>query len=99
MLGRRQRRGNTLVERALRGVGMGRRNYLFAGSDRGAARAATIYTIIATCRLCGVEPMAYVTDVLSKIEAGTFTHGQLRDILPDQWRKTAPASALIAPSR
>jgi hypothetical protein len=90
---------NTLVERALRGVSTGRRNYLFAGSDRGAMRAATIYTIIATCKLCGVEPMAYVTDVLSRIEAGTFTHGELREILPDRWRETAPASALIAPSR
>jgi transposase len=90
---------NTLVERALRGVATGRRNYLFAGSDRGALRAATFYTIIATCKLCGVEPMAYVTDVLSKIEAGTFTHGQLRDILPDRWREAATPNALIAPTR
>jgi transposase len=90
---------NTIVERALRGVGVGRRNYLFAGSDRGAARAATLYTIIATCKLCGVEPMAYVTDVLSRIESGTFKHGDLRDVLPDKWRETAPPSAMLAPAR
>lgn len=90
---------NTLVERALRGVATGRKNYLFAGSDDGAMRAATIYTIIATCKLCGVEPMAYVTDVFTKIEDGTFPHGRLHELLPEQWRKSATPSALIAPSR
>jgi transposase len=90
---------NTLVERALRGVAMGRRNYLFAGSDQGALRAATIYTITATCRLNGVEPLAYVEDVLTKLQMQQWPHGRLRELLPDEWRKTAPASALIAPAR
>jgi transposase len=90
---------NTLVERALRGVAMGRRNYLFAGSDNGALRAATLYTIIATCRLCGVEPMAYVADVLTKLQAGQWPYARLRELVPDEWRKTAPASALLAPKR
>jgi transposase len=90
---------NTLVERALRGVAMGRRNYLFAGSDQGALRAATIYTITATCRLNGVEPLAYFTDVLTKLQMEQWPHGRLRELLPDEWRKTAPANALIAPAR
>jgi len=90
---------NTLVERALRGVGQGRKNFLFAGSDAGAIRAATIYTITATCRLCGVDPLAYVEDVLRKLSTGRWPYARLRELLPDQWRKTAPASALLAPRR
>lgn len=90
---------NTLVERALRGVSQGRKNFLFAGSDTGAMRAATMYTILATCRLCGVEPLAYVEDVLRKIQTGRWPYGRLRELLPDEWRKTAPASALRDPKR
>jgi hypothetical protein len=43
-------------------------NYLFAGSDQGALRAAMIYTITTTCRLNGVEPLAYFTGVLTKLQ-------------------------------
>lgn len=90
---------NTLVERALRGVSQGRKNFLFAGSDAGAIRAAIIYTITATCRLCGVEPLAYVEDVLRKLSTGRWPYARLRELVPDEWRKTAPASALLAPKR
>lgn len=90
---------NTLVERALRGVSQGRKNFLFAGSDAGAIRAATIYTITATCRLCGVEPLAYVEDVLRKLSTGRWPYARLRELLPDEWRKTAPAAALLTPKR
>lgn len=90
---------NTLVERALRGVSQGRKNFLFAGSDAGAIRAAIIYTITATCRLCGVEPMAYVEDVLRKLQTGRWPYSRLRELVPDEWRKSAPASALLAPKR
>ena len=90
---------NSLVERALRCVSQGRKNFLFAGSDSGAMRAATIYTITATCRLCGVEPTAYVADVLRKIQGGHWPYSRLRELLPDEWRKTAPASALLKPKR
>lgn len=78
---------------------MTRIHHLFAGSDAGAIRAATIYTILATCRLCGVEPMAYVTDVLRKIQTGQWPYARLRELVPDEWRKTAPASALLLPKR
>ena len=90
---------NTLVERALRGVSQGRKNFLFAGSDTGAMRAAIIYTITATCRLQGVEPLAYVEDVLKKIQGGAWPYARLRELLPDEWRKTAPASALLKTKR
>lgn len=90
---------NTMVERALRGVAQGRKNFLFAGSDEGAIRAATIYTCMASCKLNGVEPTAWLTDVIAKIQTEQWPHGCLRELVPDEWIKSAPAHALIAPKR
>jgi len=58
---------NSAAERALRGVAVGRRNYLFAGSDRGGQRAATFYALLGTAKLNGLNPEAYLRDVLEKI--------------------------------
>lgn len=60
---------NNAAERALRAVVVGRRNWLFAGSDRGGETVAVLYTFMATCRSMRVEPFAYLRDVLT-----TFTH-------------------------
>lgn len=56
-----------LAERALRGVAVGRRNYLFAGADSGGERAAAMYTLIGSARLNGLEPEAYLAYVLERI--------------------------------
>lgn len=90
---------NTMVERALRGIALGRKNFLFAGSDAGAERAATIYTLLATCKLNGVSPFAYIADVLRKLEMERFPKSRLHELLPPMWRETAPESAKIATSR
>jgi transposase len=58
---------NSAAERALRGVALGRRNYLFAGADSGGERAAAMYSLIGTARLNGVEPEAYLRHVLTHI--------------------------------
>ncbi|WP_147299705.1 IS66 family transposase, partial [Cupriavidus taiwanensis] len=58
---------NLPVERALRGVAIGRRNYLFAGADSGEERAAAIYSLIGTAELNGVDPEAYPRFVLARI--------------------------------
>ncbi len=58
---------NLAVERALRGVAIGRRNYLFAGADSGGERAAVIYSLIGTAKLNGVDPEAYLRHVLGCI--------------------------------
>ncbi len=58
---------NNAAERALRVVALGRKNYLFAGSDRGGERAAAIYSQIGTAKLNGIDPEAYVRNVLSRI--------------------------------
>lgn len=58
---------NNAAERALRVVALGRKNYLFAGSDRGGERAAAIYSLIGTAKLNGVDPETYLREVLSRI--------------------------------
>lgn len=58
---------NSAAERALRGVALGRRNYLFAGADSGGARAAAIYTLVETAKLNGLDPEAYLRHVLGRI--------------------------------
>ena len=58
---------NNAAERALRAVVLGRKNYLFAGSDAGGERAAAIYSLIGTAKLNGIDPEAYLRNVLSRI--------------------------------
>jgi transposase len=58
---------NLPVERAVRGVAIGRRNYLFAGADSGGVRAAAIYSLVGTAKLNGIDPEAYLRFVLARI--------------------------------
>ena len=58
---------NNTCERELRAVAMGRKNYMFMGSDRGGERAATMYSLIGTCKLNGIDPEAYLRYVLARI--------------------------------
>ena len=74
---------NNAAERNLRGVALGRKSWLFAGSDRGGERAATIYTLIATAKLNGVDPQAWLADVLARINDHKITN--LAALLPWRW--------------
>ena len=58
---------NNAAERALRGVALGRKSWLFAGSDRGGERAAGMYSLIVSCKLNDVDPQAWLADVLARI--------------------------------
>ena len=58
---------NNAAERALRGVALGRKAWLFCGSDRGGERAAVLYTLIGTAKLNEVDPQAWLADVLERI--------------------------------
>ena len=60
---------NNIAERALRGVAVGRRNWLFAGSKTGGERAAAIYTVIQTCKANGLDPQDYIASLTGKIAA------------------------------
>lgn len=75
---------NTEVERQIRIVALDRNNSLFAGSHAGARRAAVMYSIICTCNLAGVDPQAYIADVLVKI-AGGWPAAKLDALLPHRW--------------
>lgn len=75
---------NNAAERALRGVALGRRAWLFAGSDRGGERAAFMYSLIVTARLNDVDPQAWLADVLARI--ADTPQQQLDTLLPWNWR-------------
>jgi transposase len=75
---------NNAAERALRGIALGRKAWLFAGSDRGGRRAAAMYSIIVTAKMNDVDPHAWLADVLARI-AG-HTANRLDELLPWNWR-------------
>jgi transposase len=75
---------NLHVERAHRKIALGRKNYLFCGSDEGARRHAIISTVLGNCALCGVNPVAYLRDVLGKL-AGDFPRRRLAELMPRAW--------------
>jgi transposase len=77
---------NNHTERSLRPVGLGRRNWLFAGSDDGAKRLATLYTILGSCKLAGIaDPWAYLRDVLDKLSRN-WPYSRLDELLPQAWK-------------
>jgi transposase len=75
---------NNAAERALRGLALGRKSWLFAGSERGAERAASMYTLIQTAKLNNVDPQAWLADVLARIADTPQT--QISELLPWNWR-------------
>lgn len=84
---------NNAAERALRGVALGRKAWLFAGSERGGERAALMYTLIQTAKLNNVDPHAWLADVLARMN--DYPIGRLADLLPWNWaqRMRAPLAA------
>lgn len=82
---------NNAAERALRGIALGRKSWLFAGSDRGGQRAAAMYSLIVTAKLNNVDPQAWLTDVLGRIAA--HPAHRIAELLPWNWQASrAPAS-------
>jgi transposase len=75
---------NNAAERALRGIALGRRAWLFAGSDRGGECAAALYTLIATAKLNDINPQAWLADVLARI--ADHPASRLHELLPWRWR-------------
>jgi hypothetical protein len=82
---------NNAAERALRGVALGRKAWLFCGSDRGGERAAAIYTLIGTAKLNAIDPQAWLADVLERIAQHPI--GNLAELLPWNWTREARALA------
>jgi transposase len=72
-------------ERQLRRVAIGRKNYLFAGSNKGAERIAMAHTLLGTCHMNGVNPLAYLTDIIDKLQNG-WPQACLDELHPDRWQ-------------
>jgi hypothetical protein len=75
---------NNLSERTLRMVVIGRKNYMFAGSEAGAWRAAIIYSLVASCKLNEIDPFRYFRDVLAKVS--THPAEKIDELLPGEWK-------------
>ena len=86
---------NNAAERGLRGIALGRKSWLFCGSDRGGKRAAAMYSLIVTAKMNGIDPQAWLTDVLMRI--AEHPAQRLDELLPWNWRsKSASAAAMAA---
>jgi transposase len=85
---------NNAAERALRGIALGRKAWLFAGSDRGGRRAAMIYTLITSAKLNDVDPQAWLADVLARI--ADHPARRIDELLPWNWQARVKPDATVA---
>jgi transposase len=85
---------NGASERAMKPVALGRKNWLFAGSDEGGQTAATLMSLCATCQELGLDPFADIRDVLDRVS--THPASRIEELLPDRWK---PAESPDPPGR
>jgi transposase len=86
---------NNAAEREMKRIAIGRKNYLFVGSEKGGRTAAVLYSFTSTCHRLGVEPWAYLQDVLKRLPSAAPQ--QFAELLPDRWQ-TARAHAAAQPA-
>ena len=75
---------NGAPERLNKIIAIGRRNYLFTGSEDGGHRAAIMYSLIGGCTLNGIDPWAYIKDVLEKLSSG-WPQSRISELVPANW--------------
>jgi transposase len=85
---------NNAAERALRGIALGRKSWMFAGSDRGGARAAAMYSLIVSAKMNDIDPQAWLADVLARIAGHPAS--RLDELLPWNWRDARAAVNMAA---
>ena len=85
---------NNAAERALRGIALGRKSWLFAGSDRGGTRAAAMYSLIVTAKMNDIDPQAWLADVLARIASHPVS--RLDELLPWNWRPATSKTSIAA---
>ena len=76
---------NNPIEGSIRGIALGRKNFMFCGSHDGAQRSAMLYSFMGTCKLLGINPMVWMVDVLKKINKQP--EEQIQNLLPHRWKK------------
>jgi hypothetical protein len=79
---------NNLVENAIRPTALGKKNWLFMGDADAGERGAILYTVIESCRRRGIDPYAYLKDVLTRLP--TMTNRQIHEVTPAAWAKARP---------
>ncbi len=77
---------NNRAERAIKTVVIGRKNFLFVGSETGGKTAAILFSLVETCKQNDVDSIAYLTDVLKKIPDASFSHKRINELLPHHWK-------------
>lgn len=86
---------NNIAERAIKNVVIGRKGWMFAGSDEGGNTAAILFSLTVTCKTLSIDPFAYLSDVLTRLPvlaakvkgtAALVSHPELDDLLPDRWK-------------
>jgi transposase len=87
---------NNVAENAVRRIALGRKNWLFCGSDQGGRTAAILFSLIATCQRHEVNAFDYLCDVLTRIAATPIS--RLPELLPDRWKAARAAAAAIVPA-
>jgi Transposase and inactivated derivatives len=80
----RYRIDNNLAENAVRPMALGRKNYLFCSNHQSAERTAMIYSLLGTCKICGINPSVWLTDVLNRIQDHSIL--RLDELLPHKWK-------------
>jgi transposase len=85
---------NNAAERALRGIALGRKSWMFCGSDRGGQRAAAMYSLIVTAKMNGIDPQAWLADTLARI--ATHPAHRLDELLPWNWMPNVPTITAVA---
>jgi transposase len=85
---------NNAAERALRGIALGRKSWLFCGSDRGGKRAAAMYSLIVSCKMNDVDPRAWLADVLARI--ATHPAHRIDELLPWIWKAYREETVIAA---
>lgn len=88
---------NNAAEREMKRIAIGRKNWLFVGSPRGGQTAAVLFSFASTCQRLGVEPWAYLQDMLTRLPA--LAAGSLDELLPDRWQAARNAAAAAAAAR
>jgi hypothetical protein len=86
---------NNGAERSLRGVAVGRKNWMFFGSDNGGRTAAVLNSLIASCKRLRIDPFAYLRDVFGRISA--HPRNRLDELLPDRWMSAQQAAITSEP--
>jgi transposase len=83
---------NNLSERQIKQMVIGRKNWMFAGSEHGARNAAVLFSLVVSCRLAGVDPFAYFRDILTRLQNLPADH--VHELIPREWKKRFGAQTI-----